>query len=204
MKEKEFNARYKLQSSDFWPRWGEELRTVFQIPDHHSVPEERWPNRPDELFCGGYELAFIKGDVLIREEPFKAFVRFLESINETVFVYATRPFQDHANLYYEFPVDIPYRQFEAGPPSSPATWGGTRDHYLFGSTVNWGFYYLEAFSIYIAGCSERTALKALQEAFNFEGRNAELGESIVGKGFNEYSLQQALGVREIVDEIRDS
>jgi len=174
----------------------------FQKTESKNRPE--WSFFPEPIFQPSYGLAFFDENVLNWEEGFEKLRDVTTTAEDDYFGFARLPAPPRAidMRFYEYPVDISWEDFSSRGEKSPSSWATTFNFHLVGDSKKWGVYYAEACSIYILGFSSEDILSAAQIAFDFEGRNLELIESMDFGGWGGLQEQQERRLRELAEKIR--
>jgi hypothetical protein len=200
-REVQYRDRFALDDAEFRRRWEGRFRQVFQLPPRLADldPEEEWPQLPDPIFREEYLLAFPTHKDI---RDFDPFIQFVHATGDEEFALLTS-LRVTGRLCRAFPSSIDRKTFlEEGESESPG-WIGVMNHFVTGSTARWGFYFAERRDVLIAGVADEKLLTALQNAYDFEGRNLELVDQFGRKGFDELSLQQTLKLHALAAEIRE-
>lgn len=185
--------------SDVWPI----LQSVIQVP-----PLERrhdysiWPRFPDPIFQESCDLAFLGEDLFLSASQFSTFKELLIEAGEKEFI-VLLPLDASEGKPYElfrYPVDLPWETLndpheEVPNEAVPGVALSVLDHCVVGTSGWWGMGWVEPWRVYVVGYTDETVLRALQRAYNFEGRGAEVVDSLPKK-------REAKSLHEIADEIR--
>jgi hypothetical protein len=191
--EEDPRKRYELSRGEYEGYWHQRLRQVFRVPEDLAA-QEKWPRIPERVFQGGLELAFVQ-EPLTWKKGFQAFTSFLDQIGESGFAFVSGPDRD---LCFAFPADIDWdncRSLRIG--------AGAYYYFLFGPSGRWGFHHSEYFGICTVGYNGTEILKAMQEAFGFEGRNTKLIEVFDGsEGSTPHTSREARLYHKLANRLR--
>lgn len=110
-------SRFRLSLADYEEKWHKTFRKVFRLPENPEAPLDEWPVLPERLFQDGYKLAFLRGNVLREQAPFKSLKRFFSEcpyVYDSSFALLCIPSETQDWKRYAFPSDIDWEEYDQG------------------------------------------------------------------------------------------
>ena len=174
----EYQQRFALTPSEYERRWKDVHRKIYRLPDAPLTSPDSWCRFPDQVFHSELKLAFLPEGVLDFRSQFLKLKSFCRHIGESRFAYISVPSTLREPILYQFPYDVAWKTYASRGDMSLYNFHSTTDHHMFGASGRWGFYYVEAWLIYVVGVKDSKAWEALRSNFEFTGRNEQLLEGM--------------------------
>ncbi|PEN05042.1 hypothetical protein CRI93_14100 [Longimonas halophila] len=185
--------------SEVWPV----LQSVIQVPALEKRHDySAWPRFPAPIFQASCDLALLGEDLFLSESQFSTFKEFLLEAGEDEFMLLL-PLDSSEEKPYElfrYPADLPWPTLndpheDVPNEAVPGVALSVLDHGLVGPSGRWGMWWVEPWRVYVVGYTDEKVLRALQRTYDFEGRGAEVVDSLPKRW-------EAKRLHEIADEIR--
>ena len=197
MDEKTYRDQFEVGEEEISKKWSI-IQSVFKVPSPQEGHEYgAWPRFPDSIFQESCNLALLGEDPFVSEFEFNVFRRVLIEADEDEFMVLVR-YGSGAGKQYElfyYPTDVAWATFNDDNEASLAIALSVLDHYVVGGSGQWGMHWIEPWGVYLVGYKTPNFLRALQSTYNFEGRGAEVVDSLPKE-------REAKRLHEIADQIR--
>jgi len=202
MNEKKYRRDFELSEEDIPEIWSV-LQSVIQVPPLEKRHDyDAWPRFPAPIFQESCNLALLGEDLFLSESQFGTFKELLIEAGEDEFLLLL-PLDSSEEKPYElfrYPADLPWATLDdanenVSHEAVPGVALSVLDHCVAGTSGRWGMWWVEPWRVYVVGYKDEGVLQAFQRTYNFEGRGAEVVESLPKE-------REAKRLHEIADELR--
>jgi hypothetical protein len=202
MSRKKYRRDFEVTEEDAPETWPL-LQSVIQVPTLEKRYDYRaWPRFPTPIFQESCDLALLGEDLFLSESQFNAFKELLKEVGEDEFLLLL-PLDSSEGKPYElfrYPADLPWAILndsneDVSNEAVPGVALSVLDHCVVSISGRWGMWWVEPWRVYVVGYNDEAVLRAFQRVYNFEGRGAEVVESLPKR-------RDAKRLHKIADEIR--
>lgn len=202
MTEKKCRRHFEVSEEEVPETWPL-LQSVIQVPPLEKRHDhDAWPWFPASIFQESCDLALLGEDLFLSASQFNTFKKLLIEAGEDEFMLLL-PLDSSEEKPYElfrYPADLPWATLNDANEDMPneAVPGvalSALDHCVVGTSGRWGMWWVEPWRVYVVGYNDEEVLRALQHTYNFEGRGAEVVNSLP-------KAREAKRLHQIANEIR--
>jgi hypothetical protein len=197
MDEKIYREKFEVHEGDIRGKWGI-IQSVFKVPNVENRYEtDEWARFPAQIFQESCELALLDEDFFATEYLFSRFRDFLIGVDEEHFLVMTQPGSVEGASYelFCYPTGIKWAVLSDDNSAALAEVLSVLNHYVIGESGKWGMFWIEPWTTYVVGYKDQSVLRVLQSTYDFEGRGADVVDSLPKE-------REAKRLHEIANQIR--